>query len=120
MRNYETIYIVRPALGKDDLTGVIDKMTNIINQNGGAIRQVDHWGIRKLAYTIKKESQGYYVYTTYTGEPGTVLELERNLRIDDKIIKYLTIKLKEFREFPLGKTSEKTTEDQFDEAEEEA
>lgn len=92
MRRYETIVIIRPNVGEDDIAGIIDKTTGIIESNGGSIVTVDKWGLKKLAYLIKKEQQGYYVLIEYAGKPEAVAEMERIYRIDDKILKFMTIK----------------------------
>ena len=96
MRRYETIFIVRPNVSEDEIEAAINRTTSIIEGDGGTIIRVDKWGLRKLAYLIKKESQGYYVYIDYAGIPVSVSEIERIFRIDDKILKYLTVKLADF------------------------
>jgi small subunit ribosomal protein S6 len=96
MRRYETIFIVRPTTAEDDITSIIEKVNSIIEGDGGSFIRVDKWGLKKLAYLIKKESQGYYVYVDYAGIPASVAEMERIFRIDDRILKYLTVKLADF------------------------
>ncbi|MEW6501177.1 MAG: 30S ribosomal protein S6 [Thermodesulfobacteriota bacterium] len=94
MRRYETIIIVRPgASSEDELNGIIEKFTGIIKQDGGTVAKIDKWGLKKLAYVIKKEQQGSYVFYSYESAPAAVAEMERQLRIDDRVIKYLTVKL---------------------------
>jgi len=93
MRRYETIFIVRPNIAEDEIDAVINRTSSIIEGDSGTIIKVDKWGLKKLAYLIKKESQGYYVYVDYAGMPASVSEVERIFRIDDKILKYLTVKL---------------------------
>ena len=93
MRRYETIIIVRPNVAEDEIEAIISRTTSIIEDDAGTILQTDHWGLKKLAYLIKKENQGYYIYVDYAGFPAAVSEIERIFRIDDRILKYLTIKL---------------------------
>ena len=95
MRRYETIYILRPNLGEDDINEIVEKTNGVIESDGGKIVLLDRWGLKKLAYLIKKESQGYYVYTEYAGTPAAVDEIERLFRINDKVLKYLTVKLQD-------------------------
>ena len=95
MRRYETIFIVRPNIAEDEIDAVIKRTSSIIEGDGGTIIKVDKWGLKKLAYLIKKENQGYFVYVDYAGIPASVSEIERLFRIDDKILKYLTVKLAE-------------------------
>jgi small subunit ribosomal protein S6 len=93
MRRYETIYILRPNLSENEISTIIDNTTAILTSNGGAIIQLDKWGMRKLAYEIKKETLGYYVYCDYATNPAEGAEMERKFRIDDAVLKYMTIKL---------------------------
>ncbi len=93
MRHYETTFVLRPNLGEDQFTEIIDRTCSIITDDGGTVLDVDRWGMRKLAYEIKKEVQGYYVYLNYAAPGKTVDEIERIFRIDDRLLRYLTIKL---------------------------
>lgn len=104
MRRYETIYIIRPGASEDDITAIIDRTNGVIEKFGGKIDQLDRWGIKKLAYTISKETQGYYVFSEYAGMPEAVAEIERLFRIDDKVMKYLTVKTQDV----YGPKAEKT------------
>ena len=92
MRRYETIFIAKPNATEDDIEAIAAKTTSIIEGDGGIIFRINKWGLRKLAYLIKKENQGYYVYIDYTGIPASVAEIERVYRIDDRILKYMTVK----------------------------
>jgi small subunit ribosomal protein S6 len=93
MRRYETIFIVRPNIAEDEIEAITSKATATIESDGGIIFRINNWGLKKLAYLIKKESQGYYVYVDYAGVPASVAEIERIFRIDDRVLKYLTVKL---------------------------
>lgn len=95
MRRYETIYILRPSLGETEISNIIENTNNIITNAQGAIIDLNRWGMKKLAYLIKKESQGYYVFCDYAGTPEAVSEMERKFRIDDAVLKYMTVKLSE-------------------------
>lgn len=92
MRRYETIFILRPNAGEDEINRVVESTSKIILDEKGTIIELDKWGIKKLAYLIKKESLGYYVYCDYAGTPAAVSEIERKFRIDDTVLKYMTIK----------------------------
>lgn len=92
MRRYETICIIRPGIGDDGINSIIDRTTDTITSHDGSMVKINKWGLKKLAYPIKKEQQGYYVYLEYAGVPEAVAEIERVFRIDDKVIKYMTIK----------------------------
>ncbi len=92
MRRYETIFILRPNAGEDEINRIVENTTKIIVDEKGTIIEMDKWGMKKLAYLIKKESLGYYVYCDYAGTPAAVAEIERKFRIDDIVLKYMTIK----------------------------
>ncbi|MEJ2032962.1 MAG: 30S ribosomal protein S6 [Deltaproteobacteria bacterium] len=93
MRNYETIIIIKPNVAEDGIAAVLDRTQGIIEGDGGSVAKIDKWGLRKLAYLIKKEQQGYYVLMEFTGTPQAVAEMERIFKIDDRILKYMTVKL---------------------------
>jgi small subunit ribosomal protein S6 len=93
MRRYETIVIVDPDLGEEQREGVFDKIRELIPQKGGLLVEFDEWGGRKLAYEIKKKQRGHYVRIDYCGGGDLVSEMERQFRIDDRVMKYMTILL---------------------------
>ncbi len=93
MRRYETIFILRPNVGEEEINRVVESTTSIILDEKGTIIDLNKWGMKKLAYLIKKESLGYYVFCDYAGTPAAVAEIERKFRIDDTVLKYMTVKL---------------------------
>ena len=95
MRRYETTYILRPNLGESQFTEIIERTNDIIKNDGGAIIHLEQWGSKKLAYEIKKETLGYYIYFDYAAPGTTVHEMERIFRIDDRVLRYLTVKLED-------------------------
>jgi small subunit ribosomal protein S6 len=92
MRRYETIFILRPSAGEDEINKIIGNTTQIILDEQGTVIELNKWGMKKLAYLIKKESLGYYVFCDFAGTPAAVAEIERKFRIDDVVLKYMTIK----------------------------
>lgn len=92
MRRYETIFILRPSAGEEEINKVVENTTQIILGEQGTIIELNKWGMKKLAYLIKKESLGYYVFCDFAGTPDAVAEIERKFRIDDLVLKYMTIK----------------------------
>jgi len=92
MRRYESVWVVHGDLPDEDVQSTIDKFTRIISAAGGMFVGLDDWGRRKLAYKVKGTARGYYLLADFAGTPATVKELERNYRIDDRIIRYLTVK----------------------------
>jgi small subunit ribosomal protein S6 len=95
MNHYETIYIVNPTLDDEALKEAIDKFSNLIKKLKGSIVKVNEWGKRKLAYEVKRFDKGHYVVLDFCALPKIVTELERNLKLDDRILKYLTVKIDE-------------------------
>ena len=93
MRRYETTIIVDPDLPEDDRTALFDRIKEIIVQQQGVLVHEDPWGTRKLAYEIKKKPRGFYARYDYCGMGSLVSELERFFRIDDRLMKYLTVQL---------------------------
>ena len=92
MRHYETIFVVNPELSEEENTQVIEKFTGILAGGGAEILKTDLWGRRRLAYTVKKFNKGFYVFLEYGAPAAAVSELERNFKIDEKIIRFLTVK----------------------------
>ena len=95
MRRYETIVIVDPDLSEPDRNQRFDKIIDLINQMKGVLIEKDDWGNKRLAYEIKKKTRGYYMRFDFCGAGELVAELERNCRIDDKFLKYMTIVLQD-------------------------
>jgi small subunit ribosomal protein S6 len=95
MRRYETIVIVDPDLGENDRTSLFDRIKEIIPQQEGVFINEDFWGTKKLAYEIKKKPRGFYARFEYCGMGPVVDEIERFFRIDDRVMKYLTVMLDE-------------------------
>jgi small subunit ribosomal protein S6 len=92
MRRYETIFILRPSAGEEEINRIIGNTTQIILGDQGSIIELNRWGMKKLAYLIKKESLGYYVFCDFAGTPEAVAEIERKFRIEDLVLKYMTVK----------------------------
>lgn len=92
MRRYETVVIVPVDLPDDEITGLIDRYRSIITNHRGTAIKVEKWGKRKLAYEIRKHNKGFYMLIDFAGQSATVVELERNLKIDDKVLKFMTVK----------------------------
>jgi small subunit ribosomal protein S6 len=94
-REYETIFILAPDTQNADVAQLNARLKGIIEDMGGAIVRVDNWGKRKLAYEVQKNLKGIYLYWQYLGSAGLVEELERNLRLLDPVIRYMTVKVDE-------------------------
>lgn len=91
MKFYETGLILDPQLDEAGFDGEIKKVTDIIESNSGTIEKVDRWGIRRLAYQIKKRSQGFYTFIYYNSPPEVPRMIETMLRIDENCLRFMTI-----------------------------
>ena len=92
MRRYESVWVVNGDLPDEEVKSAIDKFSRIISSQGGTLVGLEEWGRRKLSYKVQSTIRGYYVLADFAGSSETVKELERNYRIDDRIIRYLTTK----------------------------
>jgi small subunit ribosomal protein S6 len=135
MRHYEIIYIVNPNLNDEEYHELLKKFNDIIENLKGVIIKTQEWGKQRLAYRIEKFYNGVYVLVEFCANPETTAELERNLNLDDRILKFQTVKLadkanpeellkkekpseKSSEEERQGETEEKPTPDSKEEAEE--
>ena len=92
MKRYEVVAIVKSDLADEDLTAIIERSQRIITERKGVIAKVDKWGKRRLAYEIKKQKDGVYFLIDFAGDGPIVAEIERNFKIDDRILKFMTVK----------------------------
>ena len=93
MRRYETIIIMDPDLPAEKQEPVLKRVEETIAQQGGYMALIDDWGTRKLAYAIKKKERGHYIRFDFCGTGALVDEMERFFRIDDSVLKYMTVLL---------------------------
>jgi small subunit ribosomal protein S6 len=92
LQRYEVVAIVLADLSEDDITALIERTQTIINDRKGVIAKVDKWGKKHLAYEIKKKKDGYYFLIDFAGDGAMVAEIERTYKIDDRILKFMTVK----------------------------
>src|SRR5512145_639820 len=93
MRRYETFIILDPDLSEDLRRPVIDRVKDVMAQMGGTLLRVEEWGSRRLAYTIRKKERGYYVRFDFCGSGQLVGEMERFFRIDERVLKHMSVLL---------------------------
>ena len=91
MRRYETIIITDPDLSPEQRDPVLQRVADVINQGDGYLALTDEWGNRKLAYEIKKRDRGFFIRFDFCGTGAMVNEIERFFRIDDRVLKYMTV-----------------------------
>jgi small subunit ribosomal protein S6 len=95
LNEYETIYIARPDLTEDVMTKITARYEQVITSNNGTILVSEDWGKRKLAYVISKHQRGHYIYLNYVAPAALVAEVERNLGLEDQLLRFLTVKLED-------------------------
>ena len=108
-REYETIFILRPDTANEAMATINTRIRGVIEGMNGSLIKVDNWGKRKLAYEVKKQLKGIYLYWRFLGQSNLVEELERNLRMIDTVIRYYTVKVDEDVD-PTARPSEVTEE----------
>jgi len=109
-RLYDLIFIARPATPEEEIKKILSVIEHAVAEKGGKIEKTEHWGTRKLAYRVAKHREGMYVYQQIRTTHGELItELERRLRVQDNVIKYLTVRLDEDlkRQKKLGERREK-------------
>ena len=92
MNTYESIFILRSTLNDEDVQKTVNKIEGVVKQ-GGELITTENWGKKRLAYEVMKEKKGIYVLLRFRAKGDLVAEIERNYRIDDNVIKFLTVKL---------------------------
>jgi small subunit ribosomal protein S6 len=95
MKRYETIVIIDPDLSKEAETPIFERLNDLMPQYNGFLIETDDWGTKKLAYDIKKKNRGHYVRLDFCGDGALIQEMERFFRIDDKVMKFMTVLLDE-------------------------
>ncbi len=98
MSLYEYTYIARQDIQPQQVDAITDGFTKIINDNGGKIAKTESWGLRTLAYRIKKYKKGHYVHMHIDAPHVAIAELERNSRLHEDVVRYMTIRVEEFEE----------------------
>ena len=94
MNKYESVVIINPNLEAESIKALIKKISDLINTNG-TVNSVEELGNKKLAYEIKKNTEGYYVVLKFEAKPELIAELERVYRITDEVIKFIVVKEEE-------------------------
>jgi small subunit ribosomal protein S6 len=93
MRIYEELFIVRPNATEEEIDQAVEQIRQVVTGAGGTLDKVEKWGVRKLAYRVRKHEDGYYVLVQFSAPPDAVTEIERRLRVSDTVIKYLTVRI---------------------------
>ena len=96
MNQYETVFILTPVLSDDQMKEAVDKFKKILIDGGAEILNEELWGLKKLAYPIEKKSTGFYVLVEFKAEPTLIQKLEVNYRRDERVLRYLTVKMEKY------------------------
>ena len=96
MNQYETVFILTPVLSDDQTKETVAKFKKILTDNGAEILSEEAWGLKKMAYAIDKKSTGFYNLVEFKAEPSVIKKLETGFRRDEKVIRFLTVKLDKY------------------------
>ena len=97
---YENVLIARPDISATQVEGLTEAMSTIIKENGGEVTKTEYWGLKNLQYRIKKNRKGHYALMNIDAPADAIKEMERNMRINEDVIRYLTVKVEELEEGP--------------------
>ena len=92
MNRYDLIFIIQSDVPKDEIDEIVERYKGIVANLKGTVVKAEKWGIRRLAYKIEKQGRGFYVLLDFVGNTPVIRELERNLKFDDKVLRYQTVK----------------------------
>ena len=96
MNQYETVFILTPVLSDDQTKETVAKFKKILTDNGAEILNEEAWGLKKMAYSLDKKSTGFYNLVEFKGEPSLIKKLETGFRRDEKVIRFMTVKLDKY------------------------
>ena len=96
MNQYETVFILTPVLSDDQMKEAVNKFRGILTDNGAEIINEENWGLKKLAYAIEKKSTGFYILMEFKAQPEVIKTLEVNFSRDEKVLRFLTIKMEKY------------------------
>ncbi|MDA1099617.1 MAG: 30S ribosomal protein S6 [Proteobacteria bacterium] len=97
---YENVFIARQDVSSQQVETMTEDFTKLVADNGGSVAKTEYWGVRGLTYRIKKNRKGHYVLMNLDAPSAAVLELERNLRLHEDILRYMTVRVDELEEGP--------------------
>jgi small subunit ribosomal protein S6 len=100
MANYEGVLIARQDLGAAQINTLVSELSEVIKNEGGEVVKVDNWGLKNLAYRIKKNRKGYYVLLNIVAPANAIAEYERRVRLNEDVIRYMTVRVEDFNNEP--------------------
>jgi small subunit ribosomal protein S6 len=111
MALYENVFIARQEISAAQVDALSDQFTTVLTENGGAVKKKEYWGLKSLAYRIKKNRKGHYVLLNIDAPPAAVHEMERQMRINEDILRFLTVRVDELEEGPSAMLQSRGRED---------
>ena len=102
MALYENVFIARQDIAASQVDALIDRFENVIKENGGKVTKKENWGLRTLAYRMNKNRKGYYVLFNIDAPAAAVIEMERQMRFDEDVIRYLSVRVEELDDAPFA------------------
>jgi small subunit ribosomal protein S6 len=100
MTLYENVFIARQDISGQQVDALADSFTQLIGENGGEVKKREYWGLRNLSYRMRKNRKGHYVLMNIAAPPAAIAELERTMRINEDVIRYLTLRVDQHEEGP--------------------
>jgi small subunit ribosomal protein S6 len=97
---YESVFIARQDISAQQVETLSDQFSELVSQNGGEVKKREYWGLRNLAYRIKKNRKGHYVLFNLDAPPAALTEMERNMRINEDVLRYQSVRIEEIEEGP--------------------
>ena len=96
MNQYETVFILTPVLSDEQMKEAVEKFKNVLTDKGAEILNEETWGLKKMAYQIEKKTSGFYNLLEFKAEPSVIKTLETGFRRDEKVIRFITVKLEKY------------------------
>lgn len=100
MPMYECVFISRQDISSQQADGLADAFTTVVQENGGSVGKKENWGLRNLAYRINKHRKGHYILLNIDAPAGAIAEMERQMRLNEDVLRYMTIRVDELEEGP--------------------
>ena len=99
MRIYEQLFIVDPKATDEQIDAVVAQVEEVVKEAGGSMEKVDKWGVRRLAYRVRKQKEGHYVLVVFNAGGNAVKEIERRMRVDEVVLKFISVRVDEKRKW---------------------
>lgn len=109
---YESVFIARQDIAAPQAEALADTFTSIIDAQGGKVTKRENWGLRNLAFKVKKNRKGHYILFNIDAPPAAIAEMERNMRIHEDVLRYMTVRVEELEEGPSAMVRSRGREDE--------